>query len=52
MQLLLHSTVSGSHINVRLKESHKYKVHNVTGYKYIVNTLPVQVGWYIRSYFT
>ena len=39
LQLLLHFTVSNSHINVRLEVSHKQKLYKVTGYKYILHLL-------------
>ena len=39
IQLLLHSTVPNSHINVNLEVSHKHKLQKVTGYKYILHFL-------------
>ena len=44
VQLLLHSTVSNSHINVRLEVSHKQKLYEVTGYKYTLHFLYKLVG--------
>ena len=39
LQLLLHSTVPNSHINVSLEVSHKHKLQKATGYKYILHFL-------------
>ena len=45
LQLLLHSMYVRVmlDINVRVKVSHKQKLHKVTGYKYMLKW-PVQVG--------
>ena len=41
LQLLLHSTLPNSHINVRLEVDHKQKLANVTGYNYTFVTIRV-----------